>query len=409
MFAVSLACTGPILPFVSGPRTGGFQISGKAESGKTAAAMVAGSVFGCHRDSVRKEKGFAESWNTTVNALEVTAQAHCDALLVVDETNLAGKDEVECATNVINGAFRLSENVTKGRYGEPSRPAWRLYFLSTSNLTLDQLADQASIGVDDQHRGRLVDVLLPANSTNGIYEDLHGFDGGASLTDALKERCRKFFGTPGYKLISCIYKDNASRKSAKKFAAKRRAWYTEAAKRKANSLGVKPLQRATSRFATVYAAGCLAAEYDILPWKRSELSQAVLSCQFDGLPPTPIKPTTARHKLIEYLKRNLPDFLNLNDGKLDPDTHVLGSAPGYLQTHKGVDLLYLTSKHLDKLIGKRDTKRLKKELIDEGALDSSSNRAGLVQRPLFIGKGNHGFRWVHAFRSDWVNSSIVEP
>jgi putative DNA primase/helicase len=74
MFAASLACTGPILAFVSGPRTGGFQIVGPAESGKTAMAMVAGSVWGCHRSSVHKEKGFAESWNTTINKLEETAR-----------------------------------------------------------------------------------------------------------------------------------------------------------------------------------------------------------------------------------------------------------------------------------------------------------------------------------------------
>jgi putative DNA primase/helicase len=33
MFAIALAFTGPILPFVRGPRTGGFQISGAAETG----------------------------------------------------------------------------------------------------------------------------------------------------------------------------------------------------------------------------------------------------------------------------------------------------------------------------------------------------------------------------------------
>jgi hypothetical protein len=42
MFACSLACTGPILRFVSGPRTGGFQIIGPAEKGKTVMGMVVG-------------------------------------------------------------------------------------------------------------------------------------------------------------------------------------------------------------------------------------------------------------------------------------------------------------------------------------------------------------------------------
>ena len=52
MFSASLALTGPILPLVDGPRSGGFQLSGPPESGKTAAAMVAGSIWGCHRTNL---------------------------------------------------------------------------------------------------------------------------------------------------------------------------------------------------------------------------------------------------------------------------------------------------------------------------------------------------------------------
>jgi len=88
MFAASLACTGPILSFVSGLGLADFRFRGRRKTGKTTAAMVAGSIWGCHRDSTRNEKGFAESWNTTVNELERTAQAHSDAILIVDETNL---------------------------------------------------------------------------------------------------------------------------------------------------------------------------------------------------------------------------------------------------------------------------------------------------------------------------------
>jgi putative DNA primase/helicase len=40
MFAASLACTGPILRFVTGPRSGGFQISGLAETGKPLALWL---------------------------------------------------------------------------------------------------------------------------------------------------------------------------------------------------------------------------------------------------------------------------------------------------------------------------------------------------------------------------------
>jgi putative DNA primase/helicase len=113
MFGASLACTGPILRFVSGPRTGGFQIIGPAEKGKTAKAMVAGSIWGCHRDSARKEKGFAESWNTTINELEETALAHSDALLIIDETHLAGDTEKKRASAILDATFRLSEGTKR--------------------------------------------------------------------------------------------------------------------------------------------------------------------------------------------------------------------------------------------------------------------------------------------------------
>src|SRR4051812_28018217 len=73
MFALSLSFTGPILPYVEGPRTGGFQISGAAEAGKSTAASLAGSVWGCHVGAERREKGFSESWHTTTGKVERTA------------------------------------------------------------------------------------------------------------------------------------------------------------------------------------------------------------------------------------------------------------------------------------------------------------------------------------------------
>ena len=59
-FALSLAFTGPILKLVSGPRSGGFQFWGEKETGKTTAAMVAGSVWGCHTAAGTPDIGFAE-------------------------------------------------------------------------------------------------------------------------------------------------------------------------------------------------------------------------------------------------------------------------------------------------------------------------------------------------------------
>jgi hypothetical protein len=406
MFAASLACAGPILPFVAGPRTGGFQISGKAESGKTALAMIAGSIWGCHRDSMRKDKGFAESWNTTGNKLEQTAQAHSDALLILDETNLAGDDEKARAKNVLNGAFRLSEVTKKKRYNEPEAAAWRLYFLSTSNLTLDELADQGDVPIDDQHRGRLVDIGLPLGpGTFGIYEELHGFSDGAALTDAVKSRCRAVFGTPGYQFVRKLYKNKASRAAAKKFVAARRNYYVSLVRKEAAAKGLKPLERATARFATVYAAGCLAIKYGIFTWGRKDLLGAVLSCQLDGLTAARGKTDQAanlRQKLVDHLTQIRPRLTDLNRGKLSAKAHT--SVPGYRHTHNGIDWLYLTSDQLKPIIGtSKAASRLKKSLIDAGLMGGTAKSA-LVQRPIFKAKGNKGYRWVHAFRASLLES-----
>jgi hypothetical protein len=413
MFAASLACTGPILPFVSGSRTGGFQISGLAETGKTTAAMVAGSIWGCHTDPVRNDKGFAESWNTTGNELERTAQAHSDALLIIDETNLTGGNERERAQAVLGGAFRLSENTQKGRFNDSRRAAWRLYFLSTSNLTLDELAEAGGVAIDDQHRGRLVDIGLPNDqNTFGIYEDLHGFADGAELTDTIKARCRTIFGTPGYRLIQKLYENKDSRSAAKAFLAARRSYYIPRARKAADSKGLKPLERATARFATVYAAGCLAISYGIFTWTRKDLFRAILSCQIDGLVAAHGKAdqvTVLRRTLVARLNETRSAFKNLNIAKLSKKSHVLGSSPGYIQTHKGKDWIYLTSEQLKAIIGTGvAADRLRTQLVEEGVMARSGKRA-LVQRPVFRGAGNTGYRWVHAFRASLLDSSIDAP
>jgi putative DNA primase/helicase len=413
MFAASSACTGPILSFVAGPRTGGFQISGRAESGKTTAAMVAGSIWGCHRDSARKEKGFSESWNTTVNKLDETAQIHSDALLILDETNLAGDSEKERATAVLSAAFRLSEFTKKRRYNEAETPAWRFYWLSTSNFTLDELAEQGGVSIDDQHRGRLVDIVLPCGAgTFGVYQDLHGFNDGAALTDTIKARCRTVFGTPGHRLVHKLYESKSSRADAKKFVSARRTYYIDRIRREAIKKGLKPLERAAARFATVYAAGCLAIKYGIFIWERKDLFRAVLSCQLDGLMAARGRidqVTNLRQKLVDHLVRNRPSFFVLNGKRLAGSAHEFGSVPGYFHTHNGEDWLYLTSDQLKAVIGTdKVAARLKQRLVEQALMATTGKRA-LVQRPIFKAKGNKGYRWVHSFRASLLEGSIDAP
>jgi putative DNA primase/helicase len=213
MFAVALAFTGPVLRFVRGEQSGGFQIYGLPETGKTAAAMVAGSVWGCRRD--QPQLGFLASWNTTANAVELTALAHDDGLLILDETRKAGSTNRERLKVVTEVAMRLAERQAKKRLGDaPKLPSWRCYFLSTSNFSLDELAAKADGEVDNADHGRLVDIPLP-NHAYGIYEDLHDSSSGSELTDRLKLLCRTYYGVPVREFISRLLHEIGARKSGK--------------------------------------------------------------------------------------------------------------------------------------------------------------------------------------------------
>jgi putative DNA primase/helicase len=409
MFAVSLAFTGPILRFVAGPKSGGFQAWGPAETGKTTAAMVAGSVWGCHRAEGRREKGFAESWNSTAGKVEVTALAHNNALLILDETKRAGKSEHDRAQVVTSVAFNLAEFTEKERLTNlESARSWRCYFLSTSNLSLGQLGKRGHVVIDEAERGRLTDIPLP-NDGHGIYEELHGFADGEALSDALQCRSRKYYGTPARKYVQKLVSERgADPRGLKKFLKARRSAYLKRLKADVEDEGLRPLNRASGRYATVFAAGSLAIKLGLLPWNRKKLLRAILSCELDQLRQSDEdedsaapSPETFRAKLVQYLNDNRKNFMNLNEKRPRYRRDKLDAALGYRTKAKGQRWYYLTADQLKTVIGTgANASALKHMLASEGLLDRTKKKF-VVQRRIFAGgKGRDNYAWVHAIKAD---------
>jgi putative DNA primase/helicase len=408
MFCASLGLTGPILPLVGGPRSGGFQLFGDPESGKTAAAMVTGSIWGCHRAPERRENGFAENWHTTAGKVEITALAHNETVLILDETKRAGASDKERAQVVVRVSFGLAEGTERARLinVQPVR-GWRFYVLSTSNYSLDELAQRGGIEIDDAERGRFVDIPIPSEG-HGIYENLQ-FPSGQKFTDRLKNRCKTFCGAVGQEFVRRLVQDRARDPAALKRVLKRqRAAYLRAIKAKAQAEGLKPLNRASGRFATVFAAGSLAIKYKIFRWDRDELLQAILACQLDGLRAAKAEHLAAdtsdaglRRKLVTYFQDQHRQFMDLDQRKPRLSKHELGSVPGYVATFKGEKWFYLSDNQLRRIIGTgNDAVELKKELVDEGLMAPGPDGRYVVQRPIFSGaKGNKGWPQVHAFRA----------
>jgi putative DNA primase/helicase len=414
MFAISLACTGLVLRYVQGPRTGGFQISGPPETGKTTAATVAGSVWGCHVGAERQEKGFAESWHTTAGKAELTALVHNDTVLILDETQRAGRNARQRAEVIADAAFSLAEGNERERLTNTSSArAWRFYYLSTSNLTFSELARAGKLEIDDAHLGRLFDIPCP-DGPHGIYDTLHEFQNGEQLTDALRQGCRRYFGTAGPEFARLLVEHrDKDRADLKSLLADYRASYRRALREALSSEGLQSLSRTASRFATVYAAGRLAIRYKILPWSRKRLLRAILECQLAGLrqlarEPRIEEPSEAalRTKLVGYLRDNRSSFLDLGVRRPKLGRDDLDDAAGYVGCGEEAGWLYLSHKKVMAIVGTSpNAMSLKEHLLKQGLM-AKPKKGFVVQRRIFKGgKGSQPYAWVCAFNpamiSDW--------
>lgn len=370
--------------------------------------MVTGSIWGCHLSPERGERGFAETWHSTGGKIEITALAHNETVLILDETKRAGREGKQWAEAVLDISFGLAENVERDRLTNVgSIRGWRFYFLSTSNFSLDQLAQRASIPIDDAERGRFVDIPMPVGG-HGIYEDLRDFNNGEKFTDILKSRCRKFYGVVGPAFVRRLVADRTKNaEGLKRFLSRERLAYLQAIKTKAENEKLKPLNRASGRFATVFAAGSLAIKYRIFRWDRQALLQAILLCQLDGLRHSKVADEQAdtsvadlRRKLVQYLRNRRGEFRDLDKAKPRRLGHTFGSVPGYKATFKGKIWYYLTDGQLKGIIGRGgNAKLLMDELAAAGLMAAGPKGKHVVQRPIFSGaKGNKGYEWVHAFR-----------
>jgi putative DNA primase/helicase len=354
----------------------------------------------------RWEKGFAESWKSTAGKVEVTALAHNHGLLILDETKLAGKDAKQRAEIVSDVVFKLAEHTEKERLTnlEPAR-SWRCYFLSTSNLSFAQLGQEGSVDIGDAEHGRMADIPMPVGG-HGLYQSLHYFASGEKFSDELQGQSRRICGTPIRAFVKRLVKARrADKRALREFLAEQRKTYRRRLKAKVESAGLKPLNRISGRCATTFAAGSLAIEYGILPWRRKQLLNAILRCELDGLRPhdasdrsvaSPV--TTLRTKLVKYLNDNSRKFKDLHTKRLTYGKDNLKTFPGYSDQVQGQTWYYLTANKLITIIGSgADAKKLMQLLASEGVLAKSKNRFVVQRRVYDGGKSNKNYCWVHAF------------
>ena len=263
-FVVGVAFAGPLLHML-GHESGGFHLYGDSSGGKTTHLQVAISIYGGPR--------LVRSWRSTDNALESIAAAHSDGLLVLDEIGMCDPRIIgETVYMLGNGTGKARAN-DRGQAGRQVQE-WRLLFLSTGEKTLAQHMAEANKELKAGMEVRMLAVPADASKGLGMFDTLNGFEDAAALSDALKARVAKYYGTPLTAFLTALCEPG-----------KRHGW-AAILRRTLESFIAKSLpasasgqaHRAAARFGLAAAAGELATAMGITGWPDGIATTAARVC-----------------------------------------------------------------------------------------------------------------------------------
>ena len=260
-FALSLAFAAPLLSLV-GMEGGGFHLKGESTDGKTTIMKAAASVYG-------NPDRYSQTWRATGNAIEGIASRRNDALLCLDELGeLDGREAGQVAYMLANGQGK-GRSKQDGELRE--RKAWRLLFLSTGELSLEDHA--ASAGQRTQAGMEVRTIQIPSDTGHhGAFEWLYGMDGGRTFADTLKAHCDHQHGSAFRTYAEALAGELGAHSERLRAEIKRIA--AELTPQGAgNQVG-----RAINRFALVAAAGELATRLGVTGWPEGEAVRAVRVC-----------------------------------------------------------------------------------------------------------------------------------
>ena len=263
-FVVCTALAGPLLRIL-GHESGGFHLYGDSSGGKTTHLQVAASVYGA--------PGFVSSWRSTDNALESTAAARSDGLLPLDEIGMCDPRIIgETVYMLGNGTGKARAN-DRGQAGREVQE-WRLLFLSTGEKTLAQHMAEANKELKAGMEVRMLAVPADASKGLGMFDVLNGFEDAAALSDALKVRVSKYYGTPLTAFLSALCAPGKMLGWSTILRHTIERFVSSALPASASGQA----QRAATRFGLTAAAGELATALGVTGWPEGAATTAAKVC-----------------------------------------------------------------------------------------------------------------------------------
>lgn len=264
--ALAAAFCAPLIRLLETAESGGVHIYGSSSEGKTTSAKVAISVTG--------EK-VVQTWNQTINALEGTAEAHSDSLMVLDELH-------QCSDPKKAGAiiYQLANEEGKGR-GKPEGGVrktknWKISYLSTGEKSVPEFLKAYGVTIKAGQEVRMPSIpASPYGAPFGCFETIHGAKSPEQFALDLEAACAANRGVAGDAFLSRLVVEAPSEEFRTRMV-QRIEEITEELIVGIENNAVKRIAR--KRFALYQCAIELAINYGIVPFSKKSAAKSIKKC-----------------------------------------------------------------------------------------------------------------------------------
>ncbi len=268
LLSVSLAFSSPLLGKLD-IEQGGVNLKGNSSTGKSTALKVACSVMS-------EPNKYRKQWKATVNGIEATASNHNHLMLALDEMGqMDAKQLGETAYMLSNGKGKQRANKIGGT---SILREWELMILSTGELSIREAIESIGGKVKAGQEVRMIDIN--ADVQYGIYEELHGFNGGAELSEHLNTQSLKYHGTAFEVFLNKLIL-NKDKDKVKPVFDSIKGKFIEVLPKNIEVDG--QVKRIANRFALIATAGELATKWGVTGWQENNALEACITCFKDWI------------------------------------------------------------------------------------------------------------------------------
>lgn len=367
MLSICLPFTGIICSLTS-IENGGFHIYGRSSLGKSIMTYVAASVIGHYSNN--------EKWNVTETGMEELSERNNDSLLILDDAQTIADTAKQRASRLQKAiyVFANGKGKVKAKRYQERTAEWRAFILSNGEKSLNQYAIEGGSEKLNGEKVRVIDIPAEIDQKYGILKSLpDGFQSTSEFVQHLELNCKSYYGSAKYHFLDNLIEDlNKDKANVVDFIAKRITYFKKSIKVDLNN-GIEV--RIADKFALVYAAGCLATEYEVLPFERKDILNGIIKCYrySQGVP--------EHEQLYEEILNNL---------KQSDSVDLLKHSGKYTEKEiKSFDIiqcnvndqsvLAVTKKCLQQICGEQDVKGFLRYLVDKGILLTQKDSRGKLK------------------------------